>query len=180
MKAFLITGCGSSSGEGIWWGRPEAFPLVLSPPHRKSCSRVSLKIKINFSRHGDLTPTAFMYRVLTCSSPKNGSCVIISLRSGTLSFSGRNSEKTPCMWSPKLLDFRLFNLSKSAMGFWFWDLMRGNPKKGYNTASCVGRSFAVGIGKVYPNRASFPRYLRSIQAEENPQGPTRATAPGTF
>ena len=35
------------------------------------------------------------------------------------------------------------------------------------------------MGMVYPNKASFSLYLRSIPAEENPQGPMKAAAQGT-
>ena len=36
------------------------------------------------------------------------------------------------------------------------------------------------MGKVYPYKASFSLYLRTIQAEENPQGPKKAAAQGTL
>ena len=49
---------------------------------------------------------------------------------------------------------------------------------GLAPSSCVVRSFFT--GNVYPKKASFSKYLPSISADENPQGPMKAVARGSL
>ena len=49
---------------------------------------------------------------------------------------------------------------------------------GLAPSSCVVRSFFT--GNVYPKKASFSKYLPSISADENPQGPMKAEARGSL